>query len=57
MLLAEEKTDGSGHPCGAGYIYGLAGVGYTYLRLSSPLTVDLPFQVYVRPPPAGLNRR
>jgi lantibiotic modifying enzyme len=48
MLLAEEKirqTDS----CGAGYIYGLAGVGYYFLRLSSPWTVDLPFQVYVRP--------
>ena len=44
-----EKTDGSGNPCGAGYIYGLAGIGYYYLRLSSPQTVDLPFQVYVRP--------
>jgi hypothetical protein len=52
MLLADEETgfkDGAGNPCGAGYIYGLAGVGYFYLRLSSPLTVDLPFQVYVRP--------
>jgi len=51
-LLAEGKTgptDGSGSPCGAGYIYGLAGIGYYYLRLSSPQTVDLPFQVYVRP--------
>ena len=52
ILFAEEKTDGSGNPCGAGYIYGLAGVGYYYLRLSSPLTVDLPFQVYVRPSPS-----
>jgi lantibiotic modifying enzyme len=52
MLLAEPKTgptDSSGSPCGAGYIYGLAGIGYYYLRLSSPQTVDLPFQVYVRP--------
>jgi hypothetical protein len=48
MLLAEEKTRQTDN-CGAGYIYGLAGVGYYYLRLSSPRTVDLPFQVYVRP--------
>lgn len=48
MLLAEEKTRQADN-CGAGYIYGLAGIGYYYLRLSSPLTVDLPFQVYVRP--------
>lgn len=52
MLLAERKLgpkDSSGNPCGAGYIYGLAGIAYYYLRLSSPQTVDLPFQVYVRP--------
>ena len=51
MLVAEEKTglrDSSGSPCGAGYIFGLAGAGYYFLRLSSPLTVDLPFHVYVR---------
>ena len=50
MLAAEEKARQTDN-CGAGYIYGLAGVGYYYLRLSSPQTVDLPFQVYVRPPP------
>jgi len=47
MLLAEDKARQTDN-CGAGYIYGLAGVGYYYLRLSSPQTVDLPFQVYVR---------
>lgn len=48
MLAAEEGARQKDN-CGAGYVYGLAGVGYYYLRLSSPRTVDLPFQVYVRP--------
>jgi lanthionine synthetase-like protein len=55
MLLAERRTgfkDSSGSPCGAGYIFGLAGAGYYFLRLSSPLTIDLPFHVYGRPAPA-----
>jgi len=52
MLVANETprlTDDSGTPYVVGYTLGLAGIGYYFLRLSSPLTVDLPFHVYVRP--------